>query len=158
MTRHLSGSLLVFTSSRMALPRIDTTGEGGTLRQAEKALVSRVSGRLPGKVRARLLALVSADAADGDSEADPGLLALVKASANNVSLASMLTEISRLEAVRVIGYAAPPGQLSRPVDVDRHQQVAGDAVRVDRDRGDGDHRFDSPVAARGRHCLRPIAA
>lgn len=73
------------------------------LRQAEKILVSRISGRLPGEVRARLLALVSADAGDGDSEADPGLLALIKASAGNVSLASMLTEISRLEAVRAIG-------------------------------------------------------
>ena len=73
------------------------------LRQAEKTLVSRISGRLPGEVRARLLALVSADAGDGDSEADPGLLALIKASAGNVSLASMLTEISRLEAVRAIG-------------------------------------------------------
>jgi hypothetical protein len=73
------------------------------LRQAEKIVVSRVSGRLPGEVRARLLALVSEDAGDGESEADPGLLALVKASAGNVSLASMLTEISRLEAVRAVG-------------------------------------------------------
>ena len=47
----------------------------------------------------RLLALVSAAAGEGDSEADPGLLALTKASASTVSLASMLTEISRLEAV-----------------------------------------------------------
>jgi hypothetical protein len=73
------------------------------LRQAEKALVSQISGRLPTEVRARLLALVSADEGDGDSEADPGLLALIKAATGNVSLASMLTEISRLEAVRAIG-------------------------------------------------------
>lgn len=73
------------------------------LHQAEKILISRISGRLPAEVRERLLALVSADAGDGDSEADPGLLALIKASAGNVSLASMLTEISRLEAVRAIG-------------------------------------------------------
>ena len=57
-------------------------------------------------MRARLLALVSGDAGEGDSEADPGLLALIKASAGNVSLASMLTEISRLEAVRAIGLPA----------------------------------------------------
>ncbi len=73
------------------------------LRQAEKTLVSRISGRLPGEVRARLLALVSADEGDGDSEADLGLLALIKAATGNVSLASMLTEVSRLEAVRAIG-------------------------------------------------------
>ena len=73
------------------------------LRQAERALVSRVSGRLPAEVRARLLALVSAEEGDGDSEADPGLLVLIKAATGNVSLASMLTEISRLEAVRAIG-------------------------------------------------------
>ena len=49
------------------------------LRQAEKTLVGRIAGRLPAEVRARLLALVSADEGDGDSEADPGLLALIKA-------------------------------------------------------------------------------
>jgi hypothetical protein len=57
------------------------------------------------EVRARLLALVSADAGEGDSEADPGLT-LIEASASTVSLASMLTEISRLEAVRAIGLPA----------------------------------------------------
>ena len=61
-------------------------------------------GRLPAEVRARLLALVSTKA----GEADPGLLALIKASAGNVSLASMLTEIARLEAVRAIGLPAGP--------------------------------------------------
>jgi TnpA family transposase len=76
------------------------------LHQAEKILTGRVAGRLPPEVRARLLALVSADAGEGDSEADPGLLVLVKTSAGNVSLASMLTEISRLEAVRAIGLPA----------------------------------------------------
>jgi hypothetical protein len=43
--------------------------------------------------RARLLALVSADTGEGDSEADLGLPALIKASASTASLASMLTEI-----------------------------------------------------------------
>ena len=42
------------------------------LRQAQKTLVSRISGRLSAEVRARLLALVSADEGDGDSEADLG--------------------------------------------------------------------------------------
>lgn len=76
------------------------------LHQAEKILTARIWARLPAGVRARLLALVSADAGEGDSEADPGLLAMIKASAGNVSLASMLTEISRLEAVRAIGLPA----------------------------------------------------
>ena len=84
------------------LDRVERIVRSG-LHQAEKTLVSRISGRLPAEVRERLLALVSADAGDGDSEADPGLLALIKASTGNVSLASMLTEISRLEAVRAIG-------------------------------------------------------
>jgi hypothetical protein len=65
-----------------------------------------VPRRTAAEVRAWLLALVSADAGEGDSEADPGLLALIKASASTVSLASMLTEISRLEAVRAIGLPA----------------------------------------------------
>ncbi len=69
----------------------------------KRVITRSISGRLPGEVRARLLALVSADEGDGDSEADPGLLALIKAATGNVSLASMLTEISRLEAVRAIG-------------------------------------------------------
>jgi hypothetical protein len=63
------------------------------LHQAEKILTGRVAGRLPAEVRARLLALVSADTGEGDSEADLGLPALIKASASTASLASMLTEI-----------------------------------------------------------------
>jgi TnpA family transposase len=100
------GALLAELRSRSVEPpapdRVERIVRSG-LRQAEKILVSQVAGRIPGEVRARLLALVSADAGDGDSEADPGLLALIKASAGNVSLASMLTEISRLEAVRAVG-------------------------------------------------------
>jgi len=76
------------------------------LHQAEKILTARIWARLPAEVRPRLLALVSGDVGEGDSEADLGLLALIKASAGNVSLASMLTEISRLEAVRAIGLPA----------------------------------------------------
>jgi len=75
------------------------------LHQAEKILARRICGRLPARVRARLLAL--AGTADGDEgEADPGPLPLIKASAGNVSLASMLTEISRLESVRAVGLPA----------------------------------------------------
>ena len=76
------------------------------LHQAEKILTARIAGRLQAEVWARLLALASTDTGEDDSEADPGLLALIKASAGNVSLASMLTEISRLEAVRAIGLPA----------------------------------------------------
>jgi hypothetical protein len=57
-------------------------------------------------VRAPLLALAGADGGEGDSETGPGLLALIKTSASIVRLASMLTEISRLEAVRAIGLPA----------------------------------------------------
>ena len=89
-------------SSRRPPDRVERIVRSG-LRQAQKTLVSRISGRLSAEVRARLLALVSADEGDGDSEADLGLLALIKAATGNVSLASMLTEVSRLEAVRAIG-------------------------------------------------------
>jgi TnpA family transposase len=75
------------------------------LHQAEKILAERIAGRLPADARARLLALVAVPDADVD-EADPSALALIKASAGNVSLSSMLTEISRLEAVRAVGLPA----------------------------------------------------
>jgi hypothetical protein len=45
--------------------------------------------------------------ADTDvDDADPSVLALIKAATGNVSVSSMLTEISRLEAVRAIGLPA----------------------------------------------------
>lgn len=75
------------------------------LHRAEKILAERIEGRLPAEVRARLLALVQLAEGD-DEEADPSVLALIKASAGNVSLSSMLAEISRLEAVRAIGLPA----------------------------------------------------
>jgi len=75
------------------------------LHQAERALAERVAGRLPVEVRARLLALVQVPDTDVD-EADPSVLALIKVATGNVSLSSMLTEISRLEAVRAVGLPA----------------------------------------------------
>ncbi|WP_433258326.1 DUF4158 domain-containing protein [Streptosporangium sp. CA-135522] len=75
------------------------------LHRAEKILAERIAGRLPAEVRARLLVLVQL-AEGGDEDADPSAWALIKASAGNVSLASMLTEVSRLEAVRAIGLPA----------------------------------------------------
>jgi hypothetical protein len=55
--------------------------------------------------RARLLSLVAVADTDVD-DADPNVLALIKAATGNVSLSSMLTEISRLEAVWAIGLPA----------------------------------------------------
>ncbi|MER7134641.1 Tn3 family transposase, partial [Streptosporangium saharense] len=75
------------------------------LHRAEKILAEKITGRLPAEVRARLLALVQL-AEEDDEEADPSALALIKASVGNVSLSSMLTEVSRLEAVRAIGLPA----------------------------------------------------
>jgi len=75
------------------------------LHQAEKVLAERIAGRLPADARVRLQALVAVPDADVD-EADPSVLALIKASAGKVSLSSMLTEISRLEAVRAVGLPA----------------------------------------------------
>jgi hypothetical protein len=75
------------------------------LHQAEKILAEQIAGRLPSEIRARLLSLVAVVDTDVD-DADPSVLALIKAATGNVSLSSMLTEISRLEAVRAIGLPA----------------------------------------------------
>lgn len=56
-------------------------------------------------MRARLLTLVQLTEGN-DEDTDPSALALIKTAAGNVSLSSMLTEISRLEAVRAIGLPA----------------------------------------------------
>ncbi len=78
------------------------------LRRGEDRLFSRVAGRLPVEVAARIRALVAVDdedrvaGADG-SGADRSLLALIKADPGNVSLESMLTEIDKLLGVREIG-------------------------------------------------------
>jgi hypothetical protein len=81
--------------------RVDRIVRSG-LHQAEQAPTERIAGRLPAGVRARLLALVQVPDANVD-EADPSVLALIKAATGNVSLSSMLTEVSRLEAVRALG-------------------------------------------------------
>ena len=81
--------------------RVDRIVRSG-LHQAEQALTERIAGRLPAGVRARLLALVQVPDADVD-EADPSVLALIKAATGNVSLSWMLTEVSWLEAVRAVG-------------------------------------------------------
>lgn len=75
------------------------------LHQAERILAEQIASRLPSAVRARLLSLVAVADTDVD-DADPSVLALIKAATGNVSLSSMLMEISRLEAVRAIGLPA----------------------------------------------------
>lgn len=84
--------------------RVERIVRSGT-HQAERALAERVAGRLPVEVQARLPVLVQAPDTDVD-EADPSVLALIRAATGNVSLSSTLTEISRLEAVRAVGLPA----------------------------------------------------
>jgi hypothetical protein len=83
--------------------RVDRIVRSG-LHQAERLLAERIAARLPAEVAARLRALVAVS--DGEDGEDLGVLTLIKASAGNVSLASMLTEVSRLEAVRAVGLPA----------------------------------------------------
>lgn len=91
--------------ARTRVERIVTSA----LHQGEKTLFLRLSSRLPPAVAARLEALIAADwddVEDGEP-AGPGdgssVLASIKADPGNVSLESMLTEISKLEAVRTVG-------------------------------------------------------
>jgi hypothetical protein len=71
------------------------------LHQAEQALTARVTSRLGPDTSARLAALAeSADEETGDAEAS--VLSLIKSVPGNVSLESMLTEISKLDAVRAV--------------------------------------------------------
>jgi hypothetical protein len=84
--------------------RVDRIVRSG-LHQAEKALAERIAGRMPEPVRARLLGMVEVPDADVD-DADPSVLALIKGATGNVSLSSMLSEISRLQAARAIGLPA----------------------------------------------------
>lgn len=75
------------------------------LHRGEELLFSEVAARLPEPVRARLVALVEAVDDGDDIEDDDGsvVLALIRSDPGNVSLNTMLTEISKLEAVRAIG-------------------------------------------------------
>jgi hypothetical protein len=82
-----------------ALTRIDRI-VASALHQGEETLFTRVVGRLPSEVTARLEALIAADDdAEDDQDGQP-VLALIKADPGNVSLDSMLAEIGKLRAVR----------------------------------------------------------
>ena len=71
------------------------------LHQAELALLALITERLDSVVVARLEALIAVS--DDDEE---NLLGLIKAAPGNVSLETMLVEISKLEAIRAIGLPA----------------------------------------------------
>lgn len=97
--------------------RVDQVVDSG-IRQAEHAQTALVAARLNDSHIVRLNQLVGIgprpdvgpglpgepdDRDEGDEEADPDdVLSMVRASPGNVSLASMLTEISKLEAARAI--------------------------------------------------------
>src|SRR6266542_3666475 len=78
------------------------------LRQAEEVLSVRIASRLSTAATVRLEELVAAapddaGADEGEQEAEgAALLALIKSDPGNVSLESMLTEIGKLEAVRLV--------------------------------------------------------
>lgn len=84
------------------------------LRTAEQNWTLRISTRLDPPVKARLLDLINADVeaeVDDSSEEDgtqgsETMLGLIRSMPGNVSLESMMTEISKLEAVRAVGLPA----------------------------------------------------
>jgi Domain of unknown function (DUF4158) len=79
--------------------RVDRIVRSG-LHQGERLLAVRIVNRLPAEVVARLRELVAVpDVENGE----PTALSVIKGSTGNVSLASMLSEIHRLEVVRAIG-------------------------------------------------------
>jgi len=77
-------------------------------------VVSRLSGQHIARIEALVgIDVVNGQAPDSDDDADadadepdPDVLASIKTDPGNVSLASMLTEITKLEAVRAIGLSA----------------------------------------------------
>jgi hypothetical protein len=69
------------------------------LHQAEQALLALIADRLDPVVVARLEALI---AVSDDDDEDESVLGLIKAAPGNVSLETMLVEISKLEAIRAI--------------------------------------------------------
>jgi TnpA family transposase len=71
------------------------------LYQAEQALLALLADRLDPAVVARLEALIAVSDDDEDN-----VLALIRAAPGNVSLETMLVEISKLEAIRAIGLPA----------------------------------------------------
>src|SRR5450755_4843314 len=74
------------------------------LYQAEQALLALIADRLDAVVVGRLEALIAVSDDDDENE---NVLGLIKAAPGNVSLETMLVEISKLEAIRAIGL--PPG-------------------------------------------------
>ena len=72
------------------------------LHQAEQALLALIAERLDAVVVARLEALIAVS----DDDEDENVLGLIKAAPGNVSLETMLVEISKLEAIRAIGLPA----------------------------------------------------
>ncbi|MGH3518504.1 MAG: Tn3 family transposase [Haloechinothrix sp.] len=84
------------------------------LRAAEQDWTLRISMRLDPPVISRLLGLIDADTeaeAEAELEEDgaqgsDSVLGLIKSMPGNVSLESMMTEISKLEAVRAVGLPA----------------------------------------------------
>ena len=72
------------------------------LYQAEQALLALIAERLDPAVVARLEALIAVS----DDDQDENVLGLIKAAPGNVSLETMLVEISKLEAIRAIGLPA----------------------------------------------------
>lgn len=76
------------------------------LHQAEEILFARVTGRLTPEVVARLETLVAAAADDDEDHEGPEVRALINADPGGVSLATMLGEIAKLEALRAIGLPA----------------------------------------------------
>ena len=80
---------------------------GSGLREAEKALVAKVTGRIPAQVAARMNALI-AGAGDDDAEVEPGedgraLFAQIRDDPGNLSLATVREEVAKLAAIRAIG-------------------------------------------------------
>ena len=81
---------------------------GSGLREAKKALVAKVTGRVPAQVAARMNALIAGAGDDDDAEDEPGedgraLFARIKDDPGNVSLATVREEVAKLAAIRAIG-------------------------------------------------------
>lgn len=105
-------------AARCRVERLEppTTGRverivASALRQAEEALCSRITSRLPADATARTEALVAVGDGTGDDRGegaepdgqDISPLGFIRADPGNVSLDSMLTEIDRLLTVRSVG-------------------------------------------------------
>ncbi len=83
------------------------------LHQAEQALLALIADRLDPVVVPRLEALIAVS--DGDEEEN--VLALIKAAPGNVSLETMLVEISKLQAIRQV---RQPGRMPRNTEALRN--------------------------------------